>query len=115
MYWLADSGETAVEVSAGQRRALAAAEKAVALAPDLAEAYVARGAIRSSTLWDWQGANADFERALTLNPESADVQRDYGFYVLRPLGRLQEGIAVARKAAALDPLNGRSWPRSGRS
>jgi TolB-like protein/Flp pilus assembly protein TadD len=113
VYWLADSGETAADVSAGQHRALAAAEKAVALAPDLAEAYVARGAIRSSTKWDWQGANADFERALTLSPEGADVLRDYGFYVLRPLGRLQEGIAVARKAAALDPLNARAWTSLG--
>jgi TolB-like protein/Flp pilus assembly protein TadD len=112
-YWIADGGDTPAEISDGQRRALAAAEKAVALAPDLAEAYVARGAIRSATKWDWQGAKADFERALALSPESADVYRDYALYVLRPLGRLQEGIAASRKAAALDPLNGRSWTSLG--
>jgi TolB-like protein/Tfp pilus assembly protein PilF len=112
-YWLADSGESVAAIIEGQRRALTAAEKAVVLGPALAEAYAARGAIRSATKWDWEGAKADFERALALSPESADVQRDYALYVLRPLGRLQEGIAAARKAAALDPLNGRDWTALG--
>src|SRR6266478_39676 len=108
-YWIADSADSAAHIFEGQRRALEAAEKAVALAPDLAEAYVARGAIRSATRWDWTGAKADFERALALSPESADVLQDYSLYVLRPLGKVQEGLAAARKAAALDPLNGRMW------
>ncbi len=108
-YWIADSADSAAHIFEGQRRALEAAEKAVALAPDLAEAYVARGAIRSATRWDWAGAKADFERALALSPESADVLQDYSLYVLRPLGKVQEGLAAARKAAELDPLNGRMW------
>ena len=112
-YWIADSGDTSAAISDGQRRALAAAEKAVALAPDLAEAYSARGAIRSACRWDWSGAKADFERALALSPESAEVLRDYSLFVLRPLGQLQEAIAVSRKAAALDPLNGRVWSSLG--
>ena len=112
-FWIADSGETVQAVLEGQRRALTAAEKAIALAPDLAEAYVARGAMRAATRWDWQGAKADFERALSLSPENADAQRDYSLYVLRTLGRLEEGIAAARKAAELDPLNGRSWSALG--
>lgn len=33
--------------------------------------------------------------------------------MLRPLGRLEEAIAAARKAAALDPLNGRDWTALG--
>jgi serine/threonine-protein kinase len=108
-YWVADSADTAAEISEGQRRALAAAEKAVALAPELAEACAARGAIRVLTKWDWDGAKADFERALALSPENADVRRDYSINVLRPLGRMEEGIAAARKAAELDPLNGTMW------
>jgi tetratricopeptide (TPR) repeat protein len=95
--------------SVSRRSALAAAEKAVALDPDLAEAYVARGTIRGVTRWDWAGANADFQRALTLSPESWEVQIGHSRAVLRPLGRVKEGIAVSRKAAALDPLNGQSW------
>jgi tetratricopeptide (TPR) repeat protein len=30
-------------------------------------------------------------------------------YVLRPLGRVEEGVTVAAKATRLDPLNGRVW------
>jgi tetratricopeptide (TPR) repeat protein len=112
-YFVAANGETAAEVAEGQRQALAAAEKAVTLAPDLAEAYGARGAIRSLTQWDWTGARADFERALALSPESAEAWLYYASYVLRPLGRLPEGIAAFRKATELDPLNGRAWATLG--
>ena len=45
---------------------LFAAEKAVALAPDLADGYVARGSIRTQMTWDWAGAQADLEKALAL-------------------------------------------------
>jgi TolB-like protein/Tfp pilus assembly protein PilF len=113
-YWLADSGGTSVaEIAEGQRRAREYADKAIALAPDLAEAYEARGSIRSATEWDWAGARADFQRALELSPENADALSDYALYVLRPLGLVQEGIASARKAAQLDPLNGRRWTTLG--
>ena len=109
-YWIADGGmKTVQEIEEGQRRALERAEKAVALGPDLPEAYAARGAIRSATQWDWDGARADFQRALALSPENADVLGPYAIYVLRPLGRVEEAAAVSAKAARLDPLNGRIW------
>jgi tetratricopeptide (TPR) repeat protein len=108
-YWIADSGDSAQEIEQGQRKATAAAEKAVALGPDLPAGYIARGAIRSAVLRDWPGAQADFERALALSPQNADALRDYTIYVLRPLGKAEEGLAAARRAAELDPLNGRSW------
>ncbi len=109
-YWNADSGGASVqEIADGQRRAREAADRAIALAPDLAEGYVARAAVRSLTQWDWEGARADFQRALALSPENAGALGAYATWVLRPLGRLDEGIAVARKAAQLDPLNSRVW------
>lgn len=48
--------------------ASAAASKALDLAPDLAEAHVAQGHIRSLA-GDRDGANRSFERAIALNPE----------------------------------------------
>ncbi|TMA31672.1 MAG: tetratricopeptide repeat protein, partial [Deltaproteobacteria bacterium] len=91
----------------GQRRAREAADKAIALGPELPEGYIARASMRAATQWDWEGARSDFQRALTLAPENADALTTYALYVLRSLGRLDEGIAVSRKAAQLDPLNGR--------
>ena len=102
-------GGTATEVIQGLTRASLAAEKAVALAPDLADGYVARARVRSDTKRDRAGAAADLERALALNPSDARAFRGYVENVLLPLGRMPEAIAAARKATELDPLNGSSW------
>ncbi|HWE23834.1 MAG TPA: hypothetical protein VG496_07825 [Myxococcales bacterium] len=112
-YWVADSAETAEAVADGQRRAIELAEKAVALDPELTEAYIARGVCRSAIQWNWSGAKVDFERALSLSPESADAILEYARNVLRPLGRLPEGLAASRRATELDPLNGRAWATLG--
>ena len=54
--------------------------------------------------WDWAGAEAEFRRALDLNPGSRAVLQDYGWF-LTAMGRLDEGLALSRKAAELDPLS----------
>ncbi len=108
-YWVADSADTAAEIADGQRRAVALAQRAVALDSDLTEAYVARGFIRSAVQFNWAGADADFKRALTLSAESATAHLEYARNVLRSLGRLREAIAETRKAADLDPLNARAF------
>jgi serine/threonine-protein kinase len=84
--------------------ALAAAEKAVALAPGRADGYFARGAMRESTLQDWAGARADLERARALSPGSPGILTQYASLVAA-LGRLPEAISVLQEAAALDPLS----------
>ena len=112
-FWIADSADSAEDLAEGQRRAQAAADKAVALGPDLPEGYVARGLVRASVQFDWKRASADFERALVLSPEDAEANREYANSVLRPLGRLPEAIVFARKAAELAPLNGRTWSALG--
>ena len=114
-FWIADSAETPAEGAEGKRKADEAAAKAVALGPDLLEAYVARGLIRSTIHYDWQGANADFQRALALNPEDTDAIRGYITAVLRPLGRSEEAVAMARKAVESDPLNPGAWSMVGTS
>jgi TolB-like protein/Tfp pilus assembly protein PilF len=108
------SAANSAALEEGQRRALAAAEKAVQLGPDLGEAYAARGNLRASIKWDWAGAVADFERALALSPESADIRRAYAGLV-STLGRLPEAIAAQRAVAAADPLNSRAWGALGAS
>jgi TolB-like protein/Flp pilus assembly protein TadD len=114
-YWVADSAESVAAVFAGQERARAAADKAVALRPDLADGYLARGLIRAIVQWDWAGAGEDLRRALALAPESPDVLFSYASVVLRPTGRLEEAAATLRKAIELDPLNARFWNALGMS
>ena len=92
----------------GKRQSLEAADKAIALAPDLAAGYSTRGYLRSNNQWDWAGANADFDKALALEPNNAEVQDNYG-QLLQCLGRLQEAVAAAKKATELDPLSGPAW------
>jgi TolB-like protein/cytochrome c-type biogenesis protein CcmH/NrfG len=107
-WWFADGADTAAAIAEGKRQALAAAEKAVALAPDMPDGYLARGFIREGDQWDWSGARADYERALSLGPEDVDVKRYYASF-LRTVGRLPEAIAVFRETVKLDPLNSRGW------
>jgi serine/threonine-protein kinase len=112
--WLSNATQTGpTDRIEGQRRAVAEAEKAVALAPDLAESYRARGSLRSNLLWDWSGARSDLERALALSPGDARVQLQLG-HQLAVVGRLPEAVAATRKAAEADPLLALSWDLLGR-
>jgi serine/threonine-protein kinase len=90
--------------------AQAAAEKAVALAPDFAEGYASRAGLRMSVAHDWAGARSDLERALSLSPADAQSLSAYAL-LLATLGKLPEAIAAQRKATASDPLSAESWTR----
>ncbi len=92
---------------AGQQQALAAADKAVELAPDEADVYVARGYLRARR-WDWSGAQADLERAMQYDSADATLQWRYAA-LLGALGRMPEAVAAARKATQLDPLSAAAW------
>jgi serine/threonine-protein kinase len=85
-------------------KARVAVTRALELDPDLAEARAALGLVRFYFEWDWAGADAEFRRALALNPGSRAVHEDYGFF-LTAMGRLDEGLAQSREAAILDPLS----------
>jgi TolB-like protein/Tfp pilus assembly protein PilF len=112
-YWAAEEGESAKAIAAGFASARAAADKAVALAPELADGYRARGEMKAQVQFDWSGAEEDLQRALALEPESAEVLSAYAGVVLLPTGRMEEALAFFRKAVALDPLNPRIWGAMG--
>jgi serine/threonine protein kinase/Tfp pilus assembly protein PilF len=96
----------------GFKRAEAAADKAITLAPDEADGYSARGSQRIYHSWDWAGAQADFAKALTLNPADSVVLRAYGI-MLGSLGRFPEAMTEIKKAIAIDPLSSRGWEALG--
>jgi serine/threonine protein kinase/Tfp pilus assembly protein PilF len=94
--------------AAGQQQALAAADKAVELAPDDADAYAVRGYMRLRRTWDWSGAQADLEKALTYDSTNSALQWLY-VALLDDFGRLPEAMAAAKKATELDPLSVAAW------
>ena len=96
-----DGDQTPQALAEGREAALMAAEKAVALAPELPEAYEARGLVRWAFFWDWSGSKADFERAVSLAPSRADAQRRVGQWSLS-MGQSKEAIAGLRRATELD-------------
>jgi tetratricopeptide (TPR) repeat protein len=79
------------------------ADRAIALDPDLAEAYATRGFTMMRAWAPAEGIAADFQRALELRPNSADVHQWYASFLSRQ-GRYDEGVAEAERAVALDPL-----------
>ncbi|HET7106809.1 MAG TPA: winged helix-turn-helix domain-containing protein [Candidatus Acidoferrum sp.] len=81
-----------------------AALKALQLDPNLAEAHTSLANVRMVLEWDWAGAEAEFKRAIELNPSSAAAHTWYAHYLVA-VGRPDEGVAEARKSLELDPLS----------
>jgi TolB-like protein/Flp pilus assembly protein TadD len=106
-YWADNGGEPA-----DVERALTNADQAIALAPNLADGYVARGWLRISRKWDWAGAQADLEKALQLDAGDSTTERRYGS-LMAALGRVPEGISAAKKAIDADPLSNAAWGNLG--
>jgi tetratricopeptide (TPR) repeat protein len=111
-YHVAEEAADAAAAHAQRRRALAAAERAVALSPDLVDGLSSRGYLRAVVALDWTGAMADLERAVALGPGDTDARRRYGL-VLAFVGRGADAVTELRKAVRLDPL-GHSWVTLGR-
>ena len=68
--------------------------------------------MRYTRLWDWPGAAADFEKALTLDPNNADLLSTYSQSLFFG-GRQPEAVAMARKATVIDPLSLATWHNLG--
>jgi TolB-like protein/Flp pilus assembly protein TadD len=80
------------------------AEKAVAIAPTLAEAHAALGYVRYFTEWKFIEGLSELKRAKELSPANPTAN-DLLARVLVYLGRLDEAERQARHAVELDPLS----------
>jgi TolB-like protein/Flp pilus assembly protein TadD len=89
--------------SHGREQMLRASERAVELAPDLPDGYVARGNVRS-ILFDWAGAEADFQRARALAPGDGDVAVSICLLAVAR-DEPERATAECERAIAIDPLN----------
>jgi len=94
-------------IDEGYERARDAAQRALRLAPDLAEGHIALGAVLEGHDWNWAAAGASYRRALALAPGDANALRASA-QLARIQGRVEEGLELIRKAVALDPLSPRT-------
>jgi serine/threonine-protein kinase len=80
------------------------AEKAVAIAPELAEAHAALGWIRFFIDWKFAEGLSELKRAKELSPANPTAN-DLLARAIVYLGRVDEAERQARKAVELDPLS----------
>ncbi len=85
-------------------RAGTAAERALALDPNSAEAHAALALTLLFGAWDLPAAGAAFARAIALNPRLATTRAFHALY-LSACGRSDDSVAEARTAEALDPVS----------
>ena len=86
----------------GYPAALQAAEHALQLDPDLAEAHATRGHIRMNFLHDWPAALEDFDEAIRHDPRYAMARVWRGLWLVF-VGRTDEGLAELATAVELEP------------
>ncbi|HXN47391.1 MAG TPA: hypothetical protein VN893_12170 [Bryobacteraceae bacterium] len=85
-------------------KAQSAAERAVALDDDSAEAHTSLGIVKLDYERDRAGAEREFLRAMQLNPGSGYTHHWYA-HSLEAQGRLPEAMKEMRAALDLDPLD----------
>jgi TolB-like protein/Tfp pilus assembly protein PilF len=88
--------------------ALAAAERAVALAPRLADGQSALGYVLERSRFDLAGARAAYDRSVASAPGDADILIRYGTFNTR-VGDRARGLAALQRAVTLDRFNPRAW------
>jgi tetratricopeptide (TPR) repeat protein len=84
--------------------AKAAALQALKLNEGLAEAHVTLGFVYLNFDWDWKRAEAEFKRAIELNPNNSSAHLWYAWYLMS-LGRAEQALAETKLAQRLDPLD----------
>jgi serine/threonine protein kinase/tetratricopeptide (TPR) repeat protein len=82
-------------------RAEAAAAKAIALDPNLAEAHASLAYVQKNR-FNWNASQASFERAIALKPGLGHAHQWYSI-LLTQLGRFAEAITECKTAINLDP------------
>jgi serine/threonine-protein kinase len=85
-------------------QARSAAVQALQLDESLADGHVSMAFIKFRFDWDWPAAEAEFTRALDLNPGHAPSRQWYAMF-LASRGRFDEALTQMRQALELDPLS----------
>jgi serine/threonine protein kinase/tetratricopeptide (TPR) repeat protein len=83
----------------------AAAERALSLDPTLAHPHAVLGANKMQYSWDFSGGEAEFRKALQLDPGDATAHQWFSESLSYIGGRAQESIEEGNRAHQLDPLS----------
>ena len=84
-------------------KAKTAALRAIEIDVNNAEAHATLGLVSFWYDWDWQVAERQYQRALGLNPNSAEAHFNYA-HLLSNTGRYTQALTQIRIARELDPL-----------
>ena len=85
-------------------KAKEAADKALELDEDLAEAHTARAFIYFMWEWNWADAGREYRRAIELKPDYSSALQWYSS-LLAATGRTDEALAEVKKARDVDPFS----------
>ncbi|MBZ5544741.1 MAG: hypothetical protein LAO07_13850, partial [Acidobacteriia bacterium] len=105
LWSLAAMGNEYVAPAEVRDKAIAAADRALKLDPNLADAHKARAVIAIDGEWDLVKAQQEFEKALELRPAYAAAENLYGQIFVFTLLRFDEARRHFDRARELDPLS----------
>jgi adenylate cyclase len=85
-------------------KAREAVERALEIDGSIAEAHTALAEVKYIYDRDWESAEREFKRAISLNPNYAIAHKEYGEYLMSS-GRFDEAQRMLNEAKGLDPLS----------
>ena len=88
--------------------ALIEAERAMALAPRLTEAYVARAKVRIGRDWNFAGAKSDLDFAMRTDPNNIELLQTYATFFWN-IGATDRALEIQRRCVERNPLASKSW------
>ena len=98
------AGYGLISAAEGTAHVIANGQKALDLDPSNAEALTSIATTKFRNVWDFPGAEADYRRALAINPNYATGHEWYSDF-LRDMGRPVEARREIDLARSLDPLS----------
>ena len=103
-YNVAPSYDIGITLRQARLQADAASRKALALDDSLPEAHAARASVLAAN-FKWKEGEAEFQRALQLNPNNSNAHYFYAYLILVPQKRTDQALSEFRTALSLDPLS----------
>jgi serine/threonine-protein kinase len=95
---------TSVQLKDSFLNAEKAALRALEIDDSIGEAHNSLAYAKYRWYWDWDAADKEFKRAITLNPNYAAAHFWYGEYLLWQ-GRFEEAVIEIERALELDPIS----------